>query len=319
MTLTPEHNYRSSLEGVLNISKPSGISSFAVVSRVRRILGGTKCGHAGTLDPLAKGVLLVVSGRATRLVPYLPGGLKLYRAEITLGIATTTDDAQGEIVAKREVPALSVANIKTVLSTYIGEIAQKPPAFSAVKVSGVRSYKRARAGHLEPPKARPVYIKNIDLLDYRDNKLIMEVTCGPGTYIRSLARDVGRHLGTCGYLSDLLRLAEGDYTLEKAISLEDLPNELTRNPIDCPWFTPLDSALPWLAEIVLDDTQLERLTNGNSVKVERVFKTGQVIRVRDQNGKLYALANSEAEGELVPRIVLDKPAKKIKPDENLSP
>jgi tRNA pseudouridine55 synthase len=319
MTLTPERNYKSPPEGILNISKPSGISSFSVVSRVRRILGGIKCGHAGTLDPLARGVLLVATGRTTRLVPYLPGGLKLYRGEITLGAATTTDDAEGEIVSRQEVPELSRERIESVLSQYIGRIEQRPPAFSAVKVSGKRSYKKARAGHLEPPPARNVYIENIKLLEYRDNKLTVEVACGPGTYIRSLARDVGRDLGTCGYLSDLLRLAEGEFTLQKAISLEDLPQAIEKDLGGCPWFTPLDAALPWLAEITLDDRLLERLTNGNTVQVAESIEVGQSIRVRGKDGSLYALAIAEDKSVLTPRVVLRKAEKRNGPGENLSP
>jgi len=304
MTLNPEPDNIFPFEGILNINKPPGPTSFDIVAGVRRLLGGVKSGHAGTLDPMAGGVLLVVTGRATRLAAYLPGGLKRYRAQVTLGTSTDSDDAQGTVIERGEVPPLSDEEIKGVLCGFIGEIEQAPPAFSAVKVAGRRSYLRARKGDLKPPPARAVFVEDIVLIERKDELLTLEVICGAGTYIRSLARDLGRALGCGGHLSALVRLAEGDYTLDDAISPDALGEELEREADERSWFTPLDSALPWLEEVELEGNELKQLIDGQVVETNLDLEGGQVVRVKDRRGRLYALAELVQGSGLTPKVVL---------------
>lgn len=207
--------------GLLVVDKPVRWSSMDVVRRVRRAAGGVKTGHAGTLDPLATGVLVCCLGRAaTRRVSMLMALPKRYEAVVDLSAFTSTDDAEGErdVVDVASPPAL--AEIEAVCASFVGAIEQVPPAHSAMKVEGERAYRAARRGDSPPLPARPVRIDAIKVLDYAWPRLSLRVDCGKGTYIRSLARDIGTALGTGGHLSALRRTAIGPYTVEQAVSVE---------------------------------------------------------------------------------------------------
>ncbi len=205
------------------VYKPVGPTSHDVVNRVRRATGERRVGHAGTLDPLASGVLVVAVGReSTKQIQSIVESEKEYVAGIRLGQGSTTDDAEGE---KHDGPAIkppAEVDIKKVLDGFIGEIEQVPPAFSAIKIGGRPAYKLARKGQSVELKARTVLIKEIELLDYAWPELRIRVVTGPGTYIRSLARDIGQALGTAAYMSSLERTRVGQFTKEESVRLEDL-------------------------------------------------------------------------------------------------
>ncbi len=210
------------MEGILNIDKPQWLSSHDVVARVRRICGTRRVGHAGTLDPLATGVLLVCVGRATRLSEYLMGQQKVYTATVRLGQTTNTYDAEGEVMAERPFSHITPAAIEQALGLYRGSIEQVPPIYSALKVNGQPMYKLARAGKDVERKPRPVTIYELDLIDWTPPNLELRVVCSTGTYIRSLAYDMGETLGCGGHITVLRRTAVGEFKIADAISLEDL-------------------------------------------------------------------------------------------------
>lgn len=217
---------RHDLHGLLVVDKPVGISSMDVVRRVRRAAGNCKTGHAGTLDPLASGVLICCLGKATKAVERLMGLTKVYEATVDLSAFTPTDDAEGEreeVEVEREPTAEAV---RAVLDGLTGEIDQVPPAYSAIKVGGKRAYKLARSGEAVAMGTRRVRVDEIVVAGYDWPALRVRVTCGKGTYIRSLARQIGEGLGTGGYLTALRRTAIGDYTIEQAVGLDSLPEPM---------------------------------------------------------------------------------------------
>lgn len=222
-------------DGLLVVDKPGGMTSHDVVARARRVLGTRKVGHAGTLDPMATGVLILGAGRATRLLTYIVGTDKVYRATIRLGQTTLTDDAEGEIVA--QTPAGSVTGIEAGLAAMVGEIDQVPSAVSAIKIKGVRSYHRVRQGEQVELPPRRVTIHRIEVLgivragDMTD--VDVEVECSSGTYVRAIARDLGAALGVGGHLTALRRTRVGSFTVDAARPVQDaalipLPEALAR-------------------------------------------------------------------------------------------
>jgi tRNA pseudouridine55 synthase len=224
--MSNDHKEHEQLSGVLVVDKPVGLTSFGVVARVRRAAGGVRTGHAGTLDPLANGVLVVALGRATKSIEQLMATDKRYRTTIDLSAFTTTDDAEGERtpVEVPEPPSIDV--VRTALRGFVGTIEQVPPVYSAMKVKGRRAYQLARQGDAPVMTPRPVRIDAIELVDYAWPRLVIDVACGKGTYIRSLARDIGRSLGTGGHCATLRRTAVGPFTESIAIPLDRVPSPL---------------------------------------------------------------------------------------------
>jgi tRNA pseudouridine55 synthase len=209
----------------LNVNKPKGITSHDVVARVRKLTGLKQVGHAGTLDPMAEGVMIIALGKACRLLRFLADD-KSYKATITLGLVTDTDDIEGKVLEQNTLATTSPpsqAVVSKALQDFIGSIEQIPPYYSAIHVDGKRLYEMARAG-LAPPeiKARPVTIHSLDLLSYEAPTLTIRVHCSKGTYIRSIARDLGQKLGLGGTLSALVRETSGTFTLDQCSTLEDL-------------------------------------------------------------------------------------------------
>lgn len=259
------------LFGLLNINKPSGPTSHDVVDAVRRGTGERRVGHAGTLDPLAEGVLVLALGKATRLLEYLAGSDKRYRAEVRLGITTDTYDIQGEVVAEHPTPGdLTPDTVRDVLrSQFSGDILQRPPAYSALKVGGKAAYARARAGEEVELQPRPVTIHAVDLLKLDSPDLTLDVHCGPGTYVRSLAHDLGQALGPGATLTGLTRLASGDFRLEDAITLDALQAAFE----DGTWpqhLLPADLALAGTPQVQLDEIGYEHLRNGRPIPAQNV-------------------------------------------------
>jgi len=218
--------------GILNINKPTDWTSHDVVARVRRIAGQRSVGHAGTLDPAATGVLLVCLGQATRVAEYLMAGDKTYRALIRLGTTTDTYDADGEVTATGAVPDLSAPDLESALTEFTGEIQQFPPAYSAIKQDGVPLHRRARRGEEIQLQARPVTIYRIDVLEWRSPDLNIDVACAPGTYIRSLAHDLGQRLGCGAHLAGLVRTRSGHFSLDEAITLQALADAAAQGALE---------------------------------------------------------------------------------------
>ena len=219
------------VDGLVVVDKPAGLTSHDVVARVRRLAGTRRVGHAGTLDPMATGVLVLGVGRATRLLGHLAGHDKEYDATIRLGATTTTDDAEGEVVATADATAVTDAAIAEHLAGLVGDLLQVPAAVSAVKVDGRRAYQRVRAGEQVELAARPVHVAAFDLLTRRGNDLDVHVQCSTGTYVRALARDVGAALGVGAHLTALRRTRVGAFTLAEAATLDQLADDFVMTPL----------------------------------------------------------------------------------------
>ena len=285
----------TAVAGFLNLAKPRGPTSHDIVARVRRVTGVRRVGHAGTLDPLAEGVLVLALGRATRLLEYVVSGEKVYRATIRLGSTTTTDDAEGAVTETRPL-TVGRADIEAVLPQFIGAIAQRPPAFSAVQVGGRRAYDLARRGTAVELPARQVQIARLTVLDWRVPDLTLEVTCGPGTYIRSLARDLGAALGCGAHLAGLIRTRSGGFSLAAATSLADLERHAAR----CTWRSLLvapSAALAHLPVLVVTPQGCARLRQGQPVSaahqlasVPAAARIDGAVCVLDAEGRLVAIA-----------------------------
>jgi tRNA pseudouridine55 synthase len=275
--------------GILNINKPPGWTSHDVVARVRRLAGEKRVGHAGTLDPLAEGVLPVLLGRATRLADFVQGGRKTYVARIGLGTATSTDDLEGEVIERRAVPPL--LDVESVLDRFRGEQLQTPPAYSAVKIAGQRAYAVARRGGTVTLEARPITVYELRLLTLEP--FTLEVMCSRGTYIRSLARDLAVALGTVGHLEHLVRTRVGPFTLADAVALDGLDVAAA--------LLPADAALPDAPAFTADGDDLARLMNGQAVAADGLH--GDPVRVYDPQGRLVCVGR--ADGDLLrPRLML---------------
>ena len=226
------HAEPAPLGGLLVVDKPVGPSSMAVCARVRGALraGGApkrvKVGHGGTLDPLASGVLVVLCGRATRLCDRVMAGPKRYRARVDLSAFTTTDDREGERTEVFVAEPPDERRVREAAARFVGQIMQRPPAFSAMKVGGKRAYALARKGESVLLEPRPVFVEAVEVLAYAWPHLDLDIRCGKGVYIRSIARDLGGALGTGGSLASLRRTAVGGFTIEQAIPMEELPRTL---------------------------------------------------------------------------------------------
>jgi tRNA pseudouridine55 synthase len=238
------------LSGILNVDKPPDLTSHDVVNAIRRVAGQRKVGHAGSLDPMATGVLLICLGQATRIAEYLMAGRKRYRATIVLGTSTDTYDAEGEILDSSGRTDFAAKEIQAALDTFVGRIQQVPPMYSALKRGGEPLYKLARQGKTVELQPREAEIDEILLLDWAPPSLIIEVACASGTYIRSLAHDVGQRLGSGAYLGALVRLQSGQFSLEEAVSLGRI-EEAFEHGQECTYLLPVDEALlDWPAMIV---------------------------------------------------------------------
>ena len=254
------------VHGWLAIDKDIGITSTQAVGRARRLLDAQKAGHAGTLDPLATGVLPIALGEATKTVPYVMDGAKTYRFTARFGEARDTDDLEGRILETNDVRPDDGA-IRSALNRFTGVISQVPPLYSAVKIQGERSYKRARSGQEELPPARNVEIDRFELIDRPDSDhAVFEVDCGKGTYIRSLARDLGRDLGTVAYVSELRRTRCGPFDEKDAILLDTLAESvLCAPPQEC--LLPVTTALDDIPALAMTETQTGYLRHGRAVRV----------------------------------------------------
>lgn len=250
------------ISGWLIIDKPAGPTSTAVVNKVRWAMDAKKAGHAGTLDPDATGVLAVALGEATKTVPYITDALKAYEFTVRLGASTNTDDAEGEVLATSDLRPDDTA-IKDVLATFIGDIEQVPPQFSAVKIDGERAYKRARDGEEMELAARPLFVESLLLTDRPDaDHVTLEMVCGKGGYVRSIARDMGKALGCHGHVRELRRIWSGPFEVTDGLTMAQI-EEMARTPELDAHLLPLETGLVDLPKVSATAEGTVRLRNGN--------------------------------------------------------
>jgi tRNA pseudouridine55 synthase len=293
------------VDGILNIDKPRGKTSFQVVAHVRRLSGERRVGHAGTLDPEATGVLAVCLGKATRLVEYLAETRKTYRAEIELGISTNTYDAAGVVTSTSDVSSLSPADVVAAVHSFTGVVRQTPPMFSAVKVNGTPLYRWARAGLEMPREPRTVEFSRIDILDCTIPLVTLEVECSKGTYIRSLAHDIGESLGVGASLRNLIRLRSGPLGIDDAISLSELDCAFMESRV-ADVLLPMDIAVSHLPQVVVDERDECAIANGRAPTLEACQCPGEgLCRAYSEDRRLIAiLYYDEDKGYWRPRKVL---------------
>ncbi|WP_118135406.1 tRNA pseudouridine(55) synthase TruB [Oceanicella sp. SM1341] len=249
------------VDGWLVVDKPAGITSSAVVNKARWAFGARKAGHAGTLDPAATGVLAIAFGEATKTVPYITDAMKAYRFTVTWGAATNTDDAEGEVIETTDARP-SEAEVRAALPAFIGDIEQVPPQFSAVKVDGERAYALARAGDALELAARPLFVESLELVEATADAAVLEMVCGKGGYVRSIARDLGRSLGCLGHVKELRRIWSGPFEASDGIRFE-LLDELAKSPELDRHLLPLETGLAELPELRCTPEGAARLRNGN--------------------------------------------------------
>lgn len=258
--MTGEKRMKREVSGWLVLDKPYDMTSTQAVGKVRWLFGAKKAGHAGTLDPLATGILPIALGEATKTVPAIQDGNKVYRFAIKWGEETTTDDAEGTVSHRSSIRPTG-DEIRSALPTFTGEIMQTPPAFSAIKVDGERAYDLARAGEVVDLAARPVYIDSLQLIEHTTEISRLEMTCEKGTYVRALARDLARHLGTRGHVVELRRAAVGPFTEARSVTLEALEAAADRDSL----LLPVSAGLSLLPEIRLTPDQVSAVRHGNPV------------------------------------------------------
>lgn len=272
------------IHGLLNVNKPGGMTSRDVVNRVQRLERRLKAGHAGTLDPLASGVLIVCVGAATRLIEYVQRMPKRYRGTFLLGRESPTEDVDGPVTERENAPVPTLDQLHAAALALTGEIRQKPPAFSALKIAGRRAYDLARAGEPVDLQPRPVTVYRLDVVAYRYPELRLEVECGSGTYVRSLGRDLAVSLGTAAVMSQLTRTAIGDFTIEEAVSLDALAPDHWTNRL----LPPL-RAVERLPCVTLGDVEVARIRFGQPIAVPPPVGGDAEIAAVDHAGRLVAI------------------------------
>lgn len=264
--------HRNTINGWLVLDKPYGITSNDALGKLKRILHPQKVGHAGTLDPRATGCLPIAFGEATKTVPFVMDGRKVYRFEVTWGAETNTDDTEGEVVATSD-NRPSADDIEAVLEEFTGTVMQVPPAFSAIKVDGARAYDLAREGEVVELAARPIDVHRLSLVECPDdNRAVLEAECGKGTYVRALARDIARRLDTYGHVTELRRLLVGPFGEDDMVDLEELEEAASEleegEPIDGlieEFILPVRDAMDEIEEIIVSDEDAGKIRRGMAV------------------------------------------------------
>lgn len=280
--------------GLLNLNKPSGITSRAAVNRVQQGTGRIKIGHAGTLDPLARGVLVVCLGPATRLVEFVQRMPKRYRGRFLFGCSSDTEDVQGQVRQLAGAPQPTPQQLESLLPAFVGRILQRPPAYSALKVAGRRAYRLAREGTPVDLTPRPIDIYELRLVGYDYPEFTLEIHCGAGTYVRSLGRDIAERLGTAAVMADLTRTAIGDFRLDQATPLDELsPESLPKHLL------PAVTAVADLPRIRLSAPQRKILMEGLTIPNEWGVEGAEIVAV-DADGRLAALLKPAPENRLRP-------------------
>ena len=291
------------LFGLLNLNKPRRMSSAAALTRLKHLVKPAKLGHAGTLDPLASGVLVVAIGSATRLIDYVQRMPKQYRATFALGRRSDSDDVETPVVELADPPTPDAAALQAAAARMIGEIQQRPPIFSAVKVAGQRAYTLARAGRSVELTARPITIHQIDIVEYSYPRLVLDIRCGSGTYVRAVGRDLAESLGTAAVMTDLVRTAIGPFRVEEACE----PRQLDAANLAA-HMLPALRAVDSLGAIELSPEEAEQLGRGLFVSLRRALPASAVCDSElagvDERGELVAILRVRPDGSVAPYLNL---------------
>jgi tRNA pseudouridine55 synthase len=289
------------ISGVVLLDKPLGLSSNQAMQRVKHLYQAEKAGHTGSLDPLATGLLPICLGEATKFANFLLDADKSYLATVKLGITTTSADAEGEVIAQKPVD-VTLQQVESVLHQFIGDIEQTPPIYSALKVDGKPLYAYARAGQEVEIKSRYVSIHQIHLEHFEADELVFTVTCSKGTYIRTLAQDIGAKLGCGAHLKGLRRLTSGTFDLKDALPLEVL-SELSLEELDAK-LLPIDIKIQHLPKLTLNAEQTDIIQHGQAIKPNQEIIFNEFIRLYDMSGEFIGLAQKQADGKLHPKRLL---------------
>ncbi len=289
--------------GYVVIDKPAGWTSHDVVARARRIIGERRVGHAGTLDPAATGVLPLAVGLATRTVEYLANADKAYRATIRFGVTTDSADGDGDVIATADASHLSLDALRPVIETFTGDIMQKPPMHSAIKVDGKRLYELARAGKEAEVKPRPVTIHEMTVIGWNSPDLTLDITCSKGTYIRSIARDLGEAVGTGAHLGGLVRTRTGPFTLDDAISLDQLESRLASEGWTAVSLPP-DAVLVGMPAISLDEDHSVAWSQGKRLAGLDVDGSEGPVRAYDTHDRWLGVGELDGDGTVRPVKVI---------------
>lgn len=293
--------------GLINLNKPVGVSSAGVLGRIKRLVRPAKIGHAGTLDPLASGVLVACIGPATRLVDYVQRMPKRYRATFLLGRASESDDVERPVTELADAPIPSPKEVELAAARFIGKIEQRPPAFSALKVGGRPAYQLARKGRQVELAARSVTIHHLEVVRYEYPTLVLDIECGSGTYIRALGRDLAESLGTAAVMSALERTAVGSFHVEDACD----PNALTAESLLSHLLSPL-LAVPGLPIVQFSDSEVELAINGLTVPTADPQVASAIVGEEfagvDSRGELISILRRRADGALAPALNFRKSA-----------
>ncbi|HEB77133.1 MAG TPA: tRNA pseudouridine(55) synthase TruB [Methylothermaceae bacterium] len=292
------------IDGILLLDKSPGLTSNQALQKAKSLLQGRKAGHTGSLDPIATGLLPICYGEATKISPFLLGGDKRYRVLVRLGVATATGDAEGEIIERKPVPALDRLMIERALERFRGEIEQIPPMYSALKQGGKRLYDLARQGiEVERPPRR-VTIHELELLDFGPDFLELEVYCSKGTFIRTLAEDIARALGTVGHVEQLRRTQVGDFDIDQAITLDRLEAmslEQRRRLL-----LPIDAAVTSWPSVRLSDDMSFYILRGQPVLIPKLQAQGWV-RLYNRDGLFLGVGEVLDDGRVAPRRLFKPP------------
>lgn len=293
------------IDGILLLDKPAGAGSNQALQQVKRLYQAQKAGHTGSLDELATGLLPICLGEATKISGYLLDADKYYRATCRLGISTTTGDAEGEVVSERPVPELDRERIEAALSRFRGEISQVPPMHSALKHQGTRLYELARQGIEVERKPRTVTIHSMELIDSGTDWLEIDVHCSKGTYIRTLAEDIGEALGCGAHISALRRLGAGPFSAEQMVTMEQLEAALAEGglPAIDAMLMPVDSALAASPAIELTSTLAYYLCQGQAILVPNAPTSG-LLRLYDDRQRFLGIGEVLDDGRIGPRRLL---------------
>jgi tRNA pseudouridine55 synthase len=290
------------MNGFLNINKPKDITSFGVVKHIREVLKVKKAGHAGNLDPNATGVLVLGTGKATKFLPFVVQLEKEYVATVKFGLLTDTLDSTGEVLMHKDVPKLERKAVEEVLKEFVGEIDQVPPSYSALKFQGKRLYELAREGVLVSSKPKRVIVRRIELMELEEDELTLRVTCSKGTYLRSLARDLGERLGTLGIIQDLVRMKVGHFTLKDAVPMDD--------PGLAEKIIPLEQGLTHMPEVYITDRAGQYFRHGNRIGSGGMvggrpsgIRSFQHVRVFDESGAFLGIGLLKHEGLHPKRVI----------------
>lgn len=292
--------------GILPVIKDRGLGSHDVIYRLRRITGQQKIGHTGTLDPMASGLLLICLGRATKLTQFLSDWDKWYRAEITLGAVSDTLDATGRIEKGGAVPALTADDLRALLTRFTGSITQTVPVYSAVKVAGRELYKYARRGQAPQTPSRQVEIRSLTLLAYESPRLAVDIRCSKGTYIRTLADDIGREIGCGAYLSGLERLAVGPFESRNALTLAEIDDHHRRGTLTKSLRT-IENVLQFPL-VVIADPVAATIRNGgvpgagDVVSRRGQIDAGQLFSMADEQGMILAIGRATCDLAALPEV-----------------